>query len=146
MAETVAFAFKEKAEEQFSRGETKVRRRRLQGLVRLAGTNVCLEWSGVVEHEEVRGPEVHTRKDEVPITRVEVPASRVAAFSVRGRLRPRIELQVTDLAALAAVPTAHQGRVRLWIARADRAAAHALAVSVEMALADEAMRAAEGTP
>jgi hypothetical protein len=117
---------------------------RLQGLIRLEGASLVIEWSGAVEWTEVRGPEVLTRSETVAATRREIPAERLADVTVRGWLRPRFELRAADLAAFEGVPTAENGRLSVRIPRAERRDALALAADLRDEMADAALRAAEG--
>jgi hypothetical protein len=117
---------------------------RLRGLVRLEGPTLVIEWSGAVERTQVRGPEVRTTTEAIPATRREIPVERLVDVSVSGWWRPRFEVRAADLAALEGVPTADNGRASLRIARAERPAALSLVVSLREAMADAALRAAEG--
>jgi hypothetical protein len=143
MTAVVSFRFRTRAEERLAGREIRIRDPRLQGLVRLDGPALRLEWSGTVSRVEVRGPEVHSEVEQIPITRLEIPVGRLAGFTVGGWLRPRVELRATELETLDGVPTAHLGHVRLWIPRREIATARRLAADVEIAMADEALRLAE---
>jgi hypothetical protein len=117
---------------------------RVQGLVRLEGTVLVIEWSGAVDWTEVRGPEVLSRTEAVTATRREIPVERLVEVAVRGWWRPRFEVRAADLSALEGVPTADHGRLSLRLPRAERQAAQALAANLRDEIAEAALRAAEG--
>jgi hypothetical protein len=130
--------------EQRAAGRQAVRRIvRLQGLVRLEGTALVVEWSGAVEWTQVRGPEVVAKSETVAATRREIPVDRLVDVLVRGWWRPRLEVRTADLAALEGVPTAEHGRLTLRIPRRERQAAQALVANLKDEMADAALRAAE---
>jgi hypothetical protein len=117
---------------------------RLQGLVRLEGAVLVIEWSGAVDWTEVRGPEVLARTEAVTATRREIPVERLVDVAVRGWWRPRFELRASDLPTLEGIPTADHGRLSLRFPRAERQAAESLAANLRDEMADAALRAAEG--
>lgn len=141
MTETLSFTLPRSRE----RGRHMSRRTaRLDGLLRLAGSTLVIEWSGAVEVAEVRGPEVETRVEAVPTTRREIPVERLSEVALRGWWRPCLEIRVTDLAALEGVPAAASGRLSLRIPRAERRAAQLFVVSLKDEMADAALRAVGG--
>ncbi len=120
---------------------------RLHGLARLDGSTLRLEWSGTVESTVVRGPEVRIERRELPVSGLEVPVQELARVELRGRwFRPRLVLRPVRLDGLAAVPSATGGTLTLWIERRDWALAGELAASLEVEMADAALRAASAPP
>jgi hypothetical protein len=118
---------------------------RVQGLIRLEGATLVIEWAGAIEWTEVRGPEVVLAKTEtLAATRREIAVERLADVTVRGWWRPRFELRAADLTALDGVPTADHGRLSVRIPRAERGTAQALVANLRDEMADAALRAAEG--
>jgi hypothetical protein len=116
----------------------------VQGLLRLEGPLLVIEWSGSVKWTEIRGPEVQNRSEAIAATRREIPVEKLADVSVRGWWRLRFELRARDLAVLDGVPTAAHGRASFRIPRAERAAAQSLAANLTDEIANAELRAAEG--
>lgn len=73
-----------------------------------------------------------TTIDPVPTRRVRVPGGRLGTAELRGGWwRPRLEVVVADLDALAALPGSRQGRAVLRIARRDRGLALEFAAGLD---------------
>jgi hypothetical protein len=137
------FTLEPNDEVEFSAGSIRSAATRLHGIARLAGDRLVLQWSGEAEITTVRGPEVSHRVQSLPVHEVAVPVGALGGVRRRGWLRPRLELWSTDLTMLREVPGARRGRLRLRIARGDRALADELIASLELAMADAALSASD---
>jgi hypothetical protein len=116
---------------------------RVEGLLRLAGTCLTIEWSQTTEVTEV-GWNVETTRKTAPPELVRLPLAHLAEVELRDRWwQPRLELRATAIAALAAIPGAAGGHLVLHLARRDRAIAAELVANVRLALAELALEAAE---
>jgi hypothetical protein len=94
---------------------------RFHGVARIDGDELVLEWGGEIERSTMEGTSMSTTIDPVPTRRVRVPGGRLGTAELRGGWwRPRLEVVVADLDALAALPGSRQGRAVLRIARRDR--------------------------
>lgn len=110
---------------------------RFHGVARIDGAELVLEWGGEIERSTVAGTSVSTTIEPVPTRRVRVPGGRLGVAELRGGWwRPRLEVVVADLDALAALPGSRQGRAVLRIARRDRALALEFAAAVAGLRAD----------
>jgi hypothetical protein len=119
---------------------------RIHGVARIEGSTLVLEWTGEKLIDEVKGPEVRSRSEPVPARRVAVAAGSIGGAEVRGWLRRRLELWSSDINALAGVPGARGGRIRLRISRSDQLLAEELVASLQMAAADAALDSAYEPP
>lgn len=116
---------------------------RVEGLLRLAGSWLTIEWSQTTEVTEV-GWNVETTRETWPPELVRLPLAHLAEIELRDRWwRPRLELRTTAITALASIPGAAGGRLVLHLARRDRATAAELVANARLALAELALEAAE---
>ena len=116
---------------------------RVEGLLRLAGTCLTIEWSQTTEVTEVSW-NVETTRETRPPELVRLPLARIADIELHDRWwRPRIELRATAITALGSIPGAAGGRLVLHVARRDRAVAAELVANARLALAELALEAAE---
>src|SRR5215469_4113311 len=96
----------------------------LHGVLRLVDDLVVLEWSGTRRISEAGRGNARSVTEPLPIGRAVVPVASLSQVGLRRRWwRTRIEILSSDLAAIAAVPTASGGRLVLAVSRADRDAA-----------------------
>jgi hypothetical protein len=118
---------------------------RVEGLLRLAGPSLTIEWSQTTEVTEV-GWSVETRRETRPPELVRLPLTHLAEIELRDRWwRPRLELRATAITALTSIPGAAGGRLVLHLDRRDRATAAELVANVRLALAELALEAAENS-
>ena len=104
---------------------------RLQGLLAFDGSLLRLEWSGTGAVDAVTGIEVRSETVSLPTECLGIPLHRVRSIRLLGGWwRPRLEVTANDLDALAPVPSSEGGRVRLWLARRDRALAAAVVAAI----------------
>jgi hypothetical protein len=116
---------------------------RVEGLLRLVGSSLTIEWSQTTEVTEV-GWNVETTRETRPPELVRLPLADLAEVELRDRWwRPCLELRATAISALAPIPGAVGGRLVLNLARRDRAIAMELVANIRLALADLALEAAE---
>jgi hypothetical protein len=101
---------------------------RFQGLLRLEGNELTIEWSGEALVQEVGAHTVRDDRLPLPTEQILVPVSQLYGARLEGGWwRPRLRLQARQLAVLSVVPSEEHGAVEFWYARADRDAAVALA-------------------
>ena len=116
---------------------------RVEGLLRLVGSCLTIEWSQTTEVTEV-GWNVETKRETRPPELLRLPLARLAEIELHDRWwRPRIELRTTAITALESIPGAAGGRLVLHVARRDRAVAAELVANARLALAELALEAAE---
>jgi hypothetical protein len=116
----------------------------VRGIARLEPERLVLEWSGTVDVADVRGGSVRALRESLPTQRVAVGLRRISRLQLRGRWwRPRIELSTLDLAVLDPIPGALPGSVTLALSRGEWRAAEELVASVQLEMADAALREAE---
>lgn len=105
---------------------------RFHGVARIDGDELVLEWGGEIERSTMEGTSMSTTIDPVPTRRVRVPGGRLGTAELRGGWwRPRLEVVVADLDALAALPGSRQGRAVLRVARRDRGLALEFAAGLD---------------
>jgi len=108
---------------------------RFQGLIRLDGAWLHLEWKGSAQVEAVGGLSVRQETLPLPLEQLRIPLDRIRAVQFRGGWwRPRLEVQANDFETLGIVPSEEGGVVQLWIPRGERAQAQALAEAVTQAI------------
>lgn len=130
---------------------SRVRRTEYQGVLRLAGNELVLEFTmrsailggdvvivigtngGVGGQDTADDGEVHTAR---------IPLEQIGELEVSSGLlfQPRIDIEVNRLGALATVPWAKGSRVRLRLARRDARRARELAVDTRLRLAEAQLR------
>jgi hypothetical protein len=129
----------------------------IHGLLRLDGERLVVQWSASRETSRV-GREIRTDRELGPVREVVVPLDAVAGAQLRWTWRrwpPRQVLVITaaDLRAfqsLAGEPDGpglvleHPAELTLELRGRDRAAAREFVAELELALADHALRLAEG--
>jgi hypothetical protein len=143
---TLPFRIKIPADSRFVGMKARDTIRRVEGLLRLAGSSLTIEWSQTTEVTEV-GWSVETNRETLPPEFVRLPLAHLAEIELHDRWWwPRLELRTTALSALASVPGAAGGRLLLRLARRDRAIAAELVANVRLAQAEQALEAAENSP
>lgn len=125
----------------------------IHGLVRLDGDRLHIQWRVARATQRV-GMEIRTDRELAPVREVVVPLSALASADVRWRWRwppgPHLVLTAADLRAFeevagtAGMSLDHPAELSLPLRRADRAAGVDFAAELELALAERALRAAEG--
>ena len=116
----------------------------LTGHAQVDGPELVVQWGGTRQIAEVGPGLLRQAAQPMPVGRARVPVARLLQVDLRGRWwRPRIELVAADPAAFAAVPGAAGGRLRLYLSRRQRAAAQEWVTTVQLEMADHALRAAE---
>jgi hypothetical protein len=119
----------------------------VRGIARLETERLVLEWSGTVDVADVRAGSVRALRESLPTQRVAVGVRRISRMQLRGRWwRPRIELSTLDLSVLDSIPGALPGSVTLTLSRGEWRAAAELVASVQLEMADAALREAEQPP
>lgn len=120
---------------------------KFSGLLRLEGEVLYLEWEGSAQVEEVESLSVRDETVPLPEEELVLPLEELRSIALCGGWwRPRVELCARSLGALNIVPSEEGGRVALWIARRDRAAAAALVASATRALRSARHRPARAEP
>jgi hypothetical protein len=125
----------------------------VHGLVRVEDDRLVLQWRVSRETDRV-GREIRTDREVDPVREVVVPLSGVASAKVRGSWWPwsgaRLVLTAADLCAFehavgkGGLRLDHPAELVLRLRLRDRIAAQEFAAELEMALAEQALRAAEG--
>lgn len=144
MAAALPFTVRISGPEQVTRGRVQSVGERYSGVVRLSETALHLEWSGRREHTDVKGGSVTSQVEQLPVTRIEVPARSIMEATLRWRWwRPYVRLRVNDVEALTGFPGASATECRLRISREDRARAVEFITDLRLLMADSELRAAE---
>ena len=118
---------------------------RLEGLLRLVDATLVFEWAATRTTESVSFAGVKTETDRSPIGALEVPVERITTVRRRGGWwAPRLELRASEIDAFDALPGARPASIRLKIRRRDRAHADAMALAIDLALADGRLEHGEG--
>lgn len=95
---------------------------KFHGFLYLEAEALRLEWTGTATVERVSLVDVEEATLPLPDESLILPFERIREISLRWSwLLPHIEIQGTDLEALRIVPSEERGRLRLWLARRDRA-------------------------
>jgi hypothetical protein len=106
---------------------------KFHGFLYLEADALRLEWTGIARVERVSLIDVEEETLPLPDESLLLPFDRIREISLRWSwLMPHIEIRGSDLEALRIVPSEERGRLRLWIARRDRAHANKI---VELARA-----------
>lgn len=106
---------------------------RFHGVARIEGGELVLEWGGEVERGDMGMLSVSTTIDPVPTREVRIPAARLGAAALRGGWwRPRLEVTIADLDALAALPGSWRGRAVLRLTRRDLPVARAFVTELAL--------------
>jgi hypothetical protein len=125
----------------------------VHGLMRLDGEHLVIQWRVARETDHV-GREIRTDREFEPVQEVVVPLTGLAAASVRTSWWPlrrgaRLVLTAADLrtfeelAGTGALRLKHPAELIVRIRRSDRAAAQEFAGELELALAEQELRAAD---
>jgi hypothetical protein len=120
---------------------------KFHGLLRLEDATLVIEWTGSARVQSLGA--LGAREDDIrlPTEILTVPLGRLRRAEVAGGWwRPRLELSGRDLAALAAVPSEDQGRVRFLIRHRDRPAAALFASLLTQAIAAAPRRPGDSAP
>ena len=136
------------------RGQITSTKETLHGLLRLEASQLVVQWRIVRETDRV-GTEIRTDQEVDPVREVIVPLAGVAGAVVRRSrwwpfARPRLVLTAADLRAFeqvigeAGLPSVHPAELVLSFHASDLGAADEFVSELEGALADRALRAAEG--
>lgn len=142
---TVPFSLTLAKETQIERGRVQSKEFQVRGVARVEADRLTLEWSGSIEITEIEGTTMRNLRQSVPAQRLVLPAARIAQMELRSRWwKPHIELRTSGIGPLELVPTASAGRVLLRITRRDWNIARELVSHVQLAMADAALRDAEG--
>jgi hypothetical protein len=123
------------------------------GLLRLDGQRLVAQWSTVREVSRV-GSTVRVDRDLGPVRDVSLPLRALAGARTRWRLLPwpprwQLVLQAGDLQAFraladeAGLPLDHPAELVLDLRRTDRGLARQFAAELDLALAEDALEAAE---
>jgi hypothetical protein len=97
---------------------------KFHGFLYLEADALRLEWTGTAKVERVSLMDVEQKTVPLPDESLLLPFDRIREISLRWSwLFPHIEIWGSDLEALRIVPSEERGRLRLWIARRDRAQA-----------------------
>ena len=126
----------------------------IYGLLRVAGDSLVLQWR-VQRRTDRVGAEIRSDRELDPVREATIPIASVSGAAVRsprwGRGRPgRLVLTAADLRAFegltgpGGLELAHPAQLVLEVKTEDRDAARELAMQVELALGDHALRIAEG--
>lgn len=144
MPSALPFTVRITGPDQIAGGRVRTVEERYAGVARLSDAGVHLEWGGRREHTDVRGGSVASRAEQLPVTRLTIPAPRILEATLRHRWwRPSLRLRVTDVDALAGFPGASATECRMRIAREDRARATEFLTDLRLLMADAELRAAE---
>ncbi len=153
MSSSSALPFQLKRTSQaFAGQEYRFTTERVDGLLRLDGENLVIQWR-VARETQRYGPEMRTDQDLDPVREAIIPLATLASAEVRARgrwlLAPRIVLTAADLRAFEEVAGAtglrldHPATLVLAIRRSDALAAREFAADVSLALAERALHGAE---
>lgn len=125
--ESIPFALKVPGKDDMTWSEIASTSYRFRGFVRLESDGLLLEWTGSAEVEEVSLTGVRTEQVALPTESLTVPHSEIRTLRLAGGwIRPYLEITANSLDLLRYVPGEEGGRLRLWLARRDRAAARRL--------------------
>ncbi len=98
------------------------------GRLQLDDDFLYLEWTGIAEVDEVALSGIRSERVGLPLESLRLPIVVLRTAELRGGwLRPHLELIAARLDALRSVPGEEAGRLRLWLARRDRASARRVA-------------------
>ena len=144
--------FLRRSEDVIARGQITSTAETIHGLVRLDGDRLVIQWRIARETDHV-GREIRTDREFDPVQEVVVPLDGVAAATVRASWWPwsgaRLVLKAADMRAFEQVVGKgglrldHPAELILRLRVSDRLAAREFAGELEMALAEQALRAAD---
>lgn len=127
----------------------------VHGLLRLDGETLTIQWRVARETDRV-GSEIRTDHEVDPVREMAIPVGSIAGAAVRQRGwvfgRRRLVLTAANLRAFEPVAGAaglglnHPAELVLDLRRGDREAALEFVSELELAVADNALRLAEGAP
>jgi hypothetical protein len=144
MPSALPFTVRLKRPDQIASGRVRSVEERYAGVARLSDAALQLEWSGSREHTDIKGGSVASRMEQLPVSRLTIPAGRILEAGIRRRWwRPCLRLRVTDVEALEGFPGASATECRVRIAREDRARATEFLTDLRLLVADAELRAAE---
>lgn len=144
MPSALPFTVRLKGADQIAGGRVQSVEERHAGVVRLSEAGLHLEWSGRREHTDIRGGSVSSRTEQLPVTRIVVPARHIIEATLGRRWwRPYLRLRVSDVESLARFPGAVATECRLRIAREDVSLAVEFITDLRLLMADAELRAAE---
>ena len=123
----------------------------MSGLVRLEQDRLVIEFSGsetligAIATLPVPGSGPAGAGEDPQVRSVDVPLADVARLTVIGGVlrRPRLQLEVNRVSALANIPWAAGPRCTVSVARADRDRLRELAAELDMTIADAELRELE---
>ena len=135
MTAILAFRLKVPGTDQFQGLHAVSTSYRFQGFLRLSGSALIIEWSGVAQVQDVGALTIRDDKLSLPDERLTVPVSHLYRATLAGGwFRPRLVLQARELGSLALVPSEEHGVVQFWYARADRQLATAMVAALTDAI------------
>ena len=144
MPSALPFTIRLKGADQITGGRVQSVEERHAGVAWLSANDLQLECSGRREHTDIKGGSVASRTEQLPVTRIAVPARRIIEATLRNRWwRPYLRLRVSDVDTLTGLPGASGTECRLRIAREDRARAVEFITDLRLLMADAELRAAE---
>lgn len=136
MTKTLAFFLKVPGSDEFRDFQAVSTSFRCEGLLTLEGDLLSIEWGGEARVQDVGLLSIDDERIGMPDEWITVPAGALDRATLEGGWwRPRIALQERHRGALAGVPSGSLGRVRLWIARRDRAEARTMIAALNDAIA-----------
>ena len=127
----------------------------VHGLLVLQGDQVLIQWRVDRQIDRI-GPEIRTDHEADPVREVVIPITGLASARLRSRWwqlfgrNRHLVLSAADLrtfepfAGPGGLPLAHPGELIVGIRIADRGAAREFAGELDLALAEQALRRAEG--
>jgi hypothetical protein len=146
--------FLRRSEDVIADGEITSTSETIHGLVRLEGDHLVLQWRASRETDRV-GRQIRTDREVDPVKEVTIPLRGVAAAKVRASWWPwsgaRLILTAADLRAFedvvgdSGLRLSHPAELVLRLRLRDRIAAQEFVGEMELALADQQLRAAEAT-
>ena len=145
--------FLRRSDDVIADGEIRSTSETVHGLVRVEDDRLVLQWRVSRETDHV-GREIRTDREVDPVQEVIVPLSGIASAKVRASWWPwsgaRLVLTAADLRAFehaigkGGLRLDHPAELVLRLRLRDRIAAQEFAAELEMTLAEQALRAAEG--
>jgi len=146
--------FLRRSDDVIARGQITTTAETVHGLVRVEDDRLVLQWRVSRETDRV-GREIRTDREIDPVQEVIVPLGGIASAKVRASWWPlsgaRLVLTAADLRAFehavgkGGLRLDHPAELVLRLRLRDRIAAQEFAAELEMALAEQALRAADGT-
>jgi hypothetical protein len=107
-----------------------------KGLLQLDPDELCLEWTGSAQVDEVGLTGIRSDRVALPRESLRLPYVLLRTIHLRGGwLRPYLELTGTRFDTLHSVPGEDAGHLRLWLARRDRSLARRVMAALRHATA-----------